>query len=58
MHPDTPTLFTNVRVLDGTGAAPFDGELLVEGSHIAAVGRLGATRRPAAPASSTAAAAR
>ncbi len=47
MHLDTPTLFTNVRVLDGTGAAPFDGELLVEGSHIAAVGRLGATRRPA-----------
>src|SRR4051794_1594821 len=47
MHPDTPTLFTNVRVLDGTGAEPFDGEVLVEGSHVAAVGRPGATRRPA-----------
>jgi len=46
VHPDTPTLFTNVRVLDGTGSAPFDGEVLVEGSHIAAVGRPGATRRP------------
>ena len=48
MHPDTPTLFTNVKVLDGTGALPFDGEVLIEGSHIAAVGRPGATRRPPA----------
>jgi imidazolonepropionase-like amidohydrolase len=47
MHPDTPTLFTNVRVLDGTGTEPFAGEVLVEGSHIAAVGRPDATRRPA-----------
>ncbi|MCW2694586.1 MAG: amidohydrolase [Mycobacterium sp.] len=47
MHPDTPTLFTNVRVLDGTGTEPFAGEVLVEGNHIAAVGRPGATRRAA-----------
>jgi imidazolonepropionase-like amidohydrolase len=47
MHPDTPTLFTDVRVLDGTGTEPFPGEVLVEGNHIAAVGRPGATRRPA-----------
>jgi imidazolonepropionase-like amidohydrolase len=37
LHPDTPTLFTNVRVLDGTGAEPFDGEVLVEGNHISSV---------------------
>lgn len=47
MQQDTPTLFTNVRVLDGTGEQPFDGEVLVEGSHISAVGRPGVTRRPA-----------
>jgi imidazolonepropionase-like amidohydrolase len=47
VHPDQPILFTNVDVLDGTGAAPFPGEVLVEGSHIAAVGRAGVTRRPA-----------
>jgi imidazolonepropionase-like amidohydrolase len=47
MHPETPILFTNVRVLDGTGTEPFDGEVLVEGDHIAAVGRPGTTRRPA-----------
>ncbi|HEV7933137.1 MAG TPA: amidohydrolase family protein [Actinomadura sp.] len=47
MHPETPILFTNVRILDGTGTEPFDGEVLVEGSHIAAAGRPGATRRPA-----------
>ena len=32
-------LFRNVRVLDGGGAAPFAGEVLVEGQRIAAVGR-------------------
>ncbi|HEY8538254.1 MAG TPA: amidohydrolase family protein, partial [Steroidobacteraceae bacterium] len=30
-------LFTNVRIFDGTGAAPFAGEVLVEGNRIAAV---------------------
>jgi imidazolonepropionase-like amidohydrolase len=43
MHPDTPVLFTNVRVLDGSGADPYDGEVLVEGQHIAAVRRRGDT---------------
>ncbi len=35
------TLFTNVNVLDCTGAAPFRGEVLVDGSRIAAVARDG-----------------
>ena len=33
----TKTLFTQVRVLDGSGADPFDGEVLVDGERIAAV---------------------
>jgi len=32
-------LFTNVRILDGTGAQPYAGDVLVEGSRIARVGR-------------------
>src|SRR5688500_18938266 len=28
------TLFTNVRILDGTGAAPFVGEVLMRGNRI------------------------
>ena len=31
------TLFTNVRVLDCTGADPFPGEVLVDGNRIAGV---------------------
>ncbi|MEK9832998.1 MAG: amidohydrolase family protein [Rhodospirillaceae bacterium] len=33
------TLFTNVSVIDGTGAKPFDGAVLVRGNRIAAVTR-------------------
>jgi imidazolonepropionase-like amidohydrolase len=33
------TLFTQVRVFDGTGAAPFSAEVLVEGERIASVTR-------------------
>ena len=33
------TLFTNVRVLDGTGALPWSGSVLVEGNRIRQVGR-------------------
>lgn len=33
------TLFTNVSVIDGTGADPFDGAVLVRGNRIAAVTR-------------------
>ena len=32
-------LFTNVRVLDGSGAAPFNGEVLVQGNRISKIGR-------------------
>ncbi len=35
----TVKLFTNVRVIDGTGEAPFAGEVLVKGNRIAAVAR-------------------
>jgi imidazolonepropionase-like amidohydrolase len=35
-------LFTNVRIFDGSGAAPFAGEVLVNGTRIAAVTRAGA----------------
>jgi imidazolonepropionase-like amidohydrolase len=34
-------LFTNVRIFDGSGAAPFAGEVLVDGSRIAAVSPAG-----------------
>ena len=36
-------LFTNVRIIDGSGAAPFAGEVLVQGNRIRRVGR-GAAR--------------
>jgi imidazolonepropionase-like amidohydrolase len=32
-------LFTNVRILDGSGAPPFPGEVLVQGNRIQRVGR-------------------
>ena len=32
-------LFTNVRIIDATGAQPYQGELLVQGNRIARVGR-------------------
>ncbi|GAB4393902.1 MAG: amidohydrolase family protein [Kiloniellaceae bacterium] len=35
------TLFTNVQVIDGSGAAPFAGQVLVEGNRIKAVARDG-----------------
>src|SRR5215217_3000117 len=35
----TNMLFTNVRIIDGSGAPPFAGSVLVQGRHIAAVGR-------------------
>ncbi len=37
----TATLFTNVRVIDGTGEAPFAGEVLVKGNRIAQIARGG-----------------
>jgi imidazolonepropionase-like amidohydrolase len=41
------TLFTHVRVFDGTGAAPFAADVLVEDERIAAIHRNGET--PSAP---------
>ncbi|HVF65565.1 MAG TPA: amidohydrolase family protein [Casimicrobiaceae bacterium] len=32
-------LFTNVRIIDGTGAAPYAGEVMVQGNRIQRVGR-------------------
>jgi imidazolonepropionase-like amidohydrolase len=46
--PPAATLFTNVTVVDSTGAAPYPGEVLVEGERIAAVGRPGELRRTTA----------
>ena len=39
------TLFANTMILDGTGAAPYAGDVLVEGSRIAAVQRGGGLPR-------------
>ncbi len=41
------TLFTNVRVIDGTGAQPFAGEVLIQGNRISRIGR-GARSLPVA----------
>ena len=32
-------LFTNVRILDGSGAMPYSGEVLVQGNRISRIGR-------------------
>jgi imidazolonepropionase-like amidohydrolase len=37
------TLFTNVQIIDGSGAAAFAGEVLIEGNRIKALAREGAT---------------
>ena len=34
----TSVLFTNVRIIDGTGAQPYPGEVLVQGNRISRVG--------------------
>ena len=39
-------LFTNVRIFDGEGDAPFTGELLVQGNRISRVSRTGYGVRP------------
>ncbi len=33
------TLFTNVRIIDGSGAQPYSGEVLIQGNRIARMGR-------------------
>ncbi|MFN0159684.1 MAG: amidohydrolase family protein [Burkholderiales bacterium] len=40
------TLFTNVRIIDGSGAQPYAGEVLVQGNRISRIGR-GARAIPA-----------
>jgi len=42
----TDTLFTNVRILDGTGTAPYAGSVLVQGQRIRQVGRSVASIAP------------
>jgi predicted amidohydrolase YtcJ len=34
----TSVLFTNVRIIDGTGAQPYAGEVLIQGNRIARIG--------------------
>jgi imidazolonepropionase-like amidohydrolase len=41
-------VISNVRILDGTGAAPFPGEVLVEGNRVSVVTRGTAAPRPEA----------
>ncbi|MGZ5249248.1 MAG: amidohydrolase family protein [Caldimonas sp.] len=41
------TLFTNVRILDGSGAMPYAGSVLVQGNRIRTVGRSSAALAPA-----------
>ena len=43
-------LFTNVRIIDGTGAQPYTGEVLVQGNRISRIGR-GTRSLPRRPAS-------
>ncbi|MGH6624052.1 MAG: amidohydrolase family protein [Burkholderiaceae bacterium] len=45
MNPDV--LFTNVRIIDGSGAAPYSGEALVRGNRIVRVARSARTISPA-----------
>ena len=46
----TDTLFTNVRILDGTGTNPYSGSVLVQGNRIRQVGR---STAPIAPGGAT-----
>ena len=43
---DSTTLFTNVRILDGTGTMPYAGSVLVQGKRIRTVGRSSAALAP------------
>ncbi len=42
----TDVLFTNVRIIDGSGAAPYNGEALVRGNRIVRVARSARTISP------------
>lgn len=41
LRPTRPVVFTNVRIFDGSGSAPFAGEVRVDGQRISAVARGG-----------------
>jgi imidazolonepropionase-like amidohydrolase len=41
----TETLFTNVQVIDGSGASPFTADVLVAGNRVKAIGRQPALRQ-------------
>ena len=43
-------VFTNVRILDGTGQNPYNGSVLVRGNRIRQVGRSSAPIAPGEPA--------
>jgi len=45
------TLFTNARILDGSGAPPFNGEVLVQGNRIQRITRSTGARSSAPPVS-------
>ena len=49
----TQTLFTNVRILDGTGTQPYAGSVLVDGNRIRQVGRSVAPLSTSAPGGAT-----
>ena len=36
---DSEVLFTNVKIIDGSGAAPYNGEVLIRGKRISRVAR-------------------
>ena len=50
---DDSTLFTNVRILDGSGAMPYSGSVLVQGNRIRTVGRSSERRGPPSAARSS-----
>ena len=49
----TQTLFTNVRILDGTGTQPYAGSVLVDGNRIRQVGRSTAPLSTSSPGGAT-----
>ncbi|MYG52707.1 MAG: hypothetical protein F4204_10295, partial [Rhodospirillaceae bacterium] len=40
-RPDPEIVFSNVRILDGTGEAPYSGDVTVAGNRIKSISRAG-----------------